>query len=294
MESLQSRLIKLLLPSLVKSAYYPTLNVPKARVADVPQPSPGMVKGCSVVAVSRGGVPCLDLVPAKLLSDKILIFFHGGGYVSGPNEWQWRMLAYLCRATGRRGIMVDYRLAPEHLFPAALDDMMAVYRELLKTVPAADICFLGDSAGGGLVMSAALRIKQEQLPLPARLVLLSPFLDTTVSNPAMAALEPVDKALALPGVLAAAKMYAGAHDPKHPYLSPVYGDLAGLPPILLMIGTHDILMPDCRVFKAKAEAAGVALHYEEWDKMFHVWMGVLPILPEARRAIRVVLDFCRN
>lgn len=231
---------------------------------------------------------CTIITPDRLIhKDRLVFYLHGGAYVCGPNRFHWPMLADLCRRTGITVAVVRYGLAPERPFPGSINDAMAAYRHFQKQY--ADICILGDSAGGGLALATALKIKNENLSPPSRLVLLSPWLDITLSNPEIAAVKN-DPFLATGALVPISAAYASGHDPKDPLLSPIYGDLAGLPPILLFCGAAEILAPDCRKFKDKAIAAGVKIFYEEWPDMFHVWVAA-PLIPQAAAARNVMARF---
>lgn len=267
----------------------PAWNIVWLRLRDRRRPSARHVKGCSLRNEFIGGVACTLLTPDRLLHEERLIFYlHGGAYVCGPNQFHWPMLAKLSRLTGTAVVVVRYGLAPEHPFPASINDAMTAYRHFQGQY--ADICILGDSAGGGLALATALKIKAEGLPLPSRLVLLSPWLDITLSNPEIAAMKNRDRFLAARALALVGALYAAGHDPKDPLLSPIFGDLAGLPPTLLFIGTAEILLPDCRKLKEKAEAAGVKIFYEEWPDMFHVWMAA-PLIPQAAEALNIMARF---
>ena len=267
----------------------PAWNIAWLRLRDKKHPSPRLVKGCSLKETSAGGgVACTMITPNRLThKDRLIFYLHGGAYVCGPNRFHWPMLAELARDTGITVAVVRYGLAPERPFPASIDDAMTAYCHFQNRY--ADICILGDSAGGGLALATALKIKDENLPSPSRLVLLSPWLDITLSNPEIAAVKN-DPFLATGALVPISSAYAAGHDPTDPLLSPIHGDFSGLPPILLFCGTAEILAPDCRRFKKMAAAAGVKLFYEEWPDMFHVWMAA-PFIPQAAEARKIMARF---
>lgn len=294
MASLQSKMISLSLKKLVQSHFSPKLNVEKLRWDDFYKPSPSAKKNCSTEEVIIHGVSCYWMTPEEIQTDKIILYFHGGGFVCGPSLLHWRMLSQVSKNTGISSIMANYRMAPEHPYPAAIDDMMNIYEDLLRYRDANNIIFMGDSAGGGLALSMSMKLRDEEKPLPSKIVLLSPWLDVTMDNPLIPEVEDLDQMLAVSGLEEAGKLYSGNESPLNPYISPLFGSLIGLPPVLLQVGTHDLLICDCRILKEKADEAGFNLKYEEWDEMFHVWMLNIPYLPEAREAVSEIEKFIKT
>lgn len=226
---------------------------------------------------------------------RIILFLHGGAYVNGSPHAYRGMVCRFSQAVEAKVLVVDYRLAPEHPYPAALEDAEAAYNWFLsQSLPASQIALIGDSAGGGLVLSLLQDLKKKNLPLPACAVLLSPWIDLSCSLPAMrenAAKDPMlDPILALDR----ARSYAGILDLRDPAVSPLYGDLSGLPPLLIHVGSDEILLDDSRYLAEKAYKAGTFVQLEIWDKMFHVWHFLAGILPQGRRAIEKIGDFIRH
>jgi acetyl esterase/lipase len=216
---------------------------------------------------------------------RVILYFHGGGYSIGSAETHRDLVARLCRAAGARALSVDYRLAPEHRYPAAVEDAVASYRWLLdRGVPSAAIAVAGDSAGGGLALGTLLALRDKALPLPAAAVCMSPVTDhlkTGVSMDAKAALDPI---VQRQSSTENSKRYIGAGDPKAPYASPLYADLRGLPPILILVGTSEVLLDDSTRFAERARAAGVDSEIEVWEDMIHIW-PFFADLPEAGKAV---------
>ncbi|MCP4136098.1 MAG: alpha/beta hydrolase [bacterium] len=293
MASFQSKLLKIIMRFYIRPNSHPRLRIDRGRKKNRPVPTEKMIKGCSKETESMGGVPCTILSPPAIQSDSIILYLHGGAYVNGISPFHWGLLAQLCRETGRKAVMADYRLAPEFPYPAAPEDAVSVYTQLLKSNDAGKITIIGDSAGANLALVTALKLKENGTALPAKLVLLSPWLDVSMTNPDIASLEKKDAVLGKNGIIEAGKHYAGDNDPSLPLISPVYCDPKGLPPMLLQIGTHDMLLFDCRKFKEKAEQAGAPLTYKEWEEMFHDWMLVVPFLPEANEAVKDIMEFIR-
>ncbi len=195
-------------------------------------------------------------------------------------------------AVGASVTVPIYPLAPEHTYRAAFPELETVYRNVLRDHADEAIVLCGDSAGGGLALAQAHHYRDLGLRPPDRLVLFSPWLDITMSNPDAVAIEPHDALLGIPALVQCGRWWAGGDDPRSPLLSPIFGDLSGLPPIDVVHGTADLLIPDARKLKEKVSAAGGTIHLHEYPGAFHVFVSV-PFLPEARDAfdhVAAVLD----
>ena len=294
MASIQSKMIEKSLKKLVQGCFVPHLKIKKLRIDDIKSPVPSTKRHCHSEEVVIHGVPCQWMTPKKGKSSKIILYFHGGAFVCGPSLLHWRMVAHIAHKTGFQAIMVNYRKAPEHPYPAAMDDFMNVYQDLLSYTDPENIIFMGDSAGGGLALSMAMKLRDMEFPLPSKLLLLSPWLDLTMNNPSLPEMEELDHMLAILGLKEAGNYYSSNDDPLSPYLSPLFGSLENMPKTMLMIGTHDLLLCDCRILKEKADEINFPLHYEEWEKMFHVWMLNVPYLPEAVKAVKGIIRFIKE
>lgn len=225
---------------------------------------------------------------------RTLLYLHGGGYIVCSPDTHRPMVARLARASGARALLIDYRLAPEHPFPAAVEDAREAYRWLLAqgTRPS-QIVVAGDSAGGGLTLALLLALKARGEPMPAAAVTLSPWTDLAFTSWAHLTHEKRDPMLSVHGAMLAARHYLQDTVPTEPLASPLYGDYAGLPPLLIHAGTHEILVDDSRRVAEKAAQAGVHVELEVWDRMPHVFQA-FPFLPEARRAVTEIGDFVRR
>jgi acetyl esterase/lipase len=231
------------------------------------------------------------LIPAQTVPGRTIMHAHGGGWVLGSCDthraWVAR-IAVVCRA---RALLFDYRLAPEHPYPAALDDTAMMYRHLLQSgVDPGGIVLTGDSNGGTLVLSALVALRDAGDPLPAGAVCLSPTTDMTVSGETVkshAGRAPFLK----PEDLVGNPQYVGDNDPASPSLSPLFADLSGLPPLLIQVGYDEILLSDSTRFAERARRAGVDVTLEVWEGMWHAWHSFAPFLPEARRAIERIGAF---
>lgn len=251
--------------------------------------------------VSADGVDAVWITPAAARAQNILVYFHGGGFKLGSVRSHHDLMARIAMAANCRVLGVNYRLAPEHLFPAAMEDALAVYQWLLDSgVAAQNIALAGDSAGGGIVASTLLALKAKRKPLPAAAVMLSAWTDLTASAESYTTRADADPIHQRALILNTAKNYLGADffesggDPRDPMISPLFGDLAGLPPLLLQVGDRETGLDDSRHFAAKAQAAGVAVELQVFDGMIHVFQQFPDLLPEARAAIETIGSFLQS
>lgn len=226
-------------------------------------------------------------------SDAVLLYLHGGAYVFCSPRSHRHLVAALSEATGFSAFALDYRLAPEHPFPAAIEDSVATYRWLLDQGIAPNrIVIAGDSAGGGLTLATMLSLRDADLPLPAAGVCLSPWVDLTVSG---ASYTTNDEAIATRNRLAGyTKLYMQELDPRHPLASPIFADLTGLPPLLIQVGAVEPFYDDSIKLKEVANASGVETHLEIWPEMIHVWHYFYPMLTEGRQAIARIGEFAKG
>lgn len=243
--------------------------------------------GVSVSPGNIGGVPVFIFTPKDLPEanrDRVLLNLHGGGYVLGPGEAGTQEAVLMAGIGKYRVIYVDYRLAPDFPYPAAIDDAMSVYRELLETTPADKIGVFGTSTGGGMTLILALRAGAEGLPLPAALAAGTPWTDLTKTGDSYFTNEGVDNVLvSYEGWLGdAARVYAGEHDLKDPMLSPVYGDVSGFPPTLLTSGTRDLFLSNTVRMHLKLREAGVPADLIVFEGMSHAQYHMLGDAPETQ------------
>lgn len=242
-----------------------------------------------------GGVPARWIAAPGSAADKLFLFFHGGGFQLGSVATHAALIARISEASGARGLGIDYRLAPEHRFPAQLEDAYAAYRWVLDQGYAPRrIALVGDSAGGGLCLSLMLRLRERGLPLPAAAVLMSPWTDMTASGESFESRKEADPIHQRAMIEALAKTYLGkGGDPKDPLASPLFADLAGLPPLLIQVGDREVVLDDARQLAERASAAGVANELQVWDGMIHVFQLFAADIPEAREAIADIGGFLR-
>jgi monoterpene epsilon-lactone hydrolase len=242
--------------------------------------------------LEAGGVPAEWIVAPNAAPDRVILYLHGGGYVMGSINTHRAMVARISRAAQARVLALDYRLAPEHPCPAAIDDATAAYRWLLKQgYQPNKIVIAGDSAGGGLTFATLIALRDAKTPLPAAAVPISPWTDLAGTGESIKTRAAVDPMVGGEGLSPMGKQYAGSRDLKDPMASPLYADLHGLPPLLIHVGDAEILLDDSTRIAERAKAAGVDVTLEVWPEMVHVWHVFAKILPEAQQAIDRVGEF---
>ena len=240
--------------------------------------------------LTRNGVPA-EWIAAPGAELGAILYLHGGAYTLGSINTHREMVARLSRSTGMRALIINYRLAPEHPYPAALEDATTAYRWLLaQGNDPARILIAGDSAGGGLTLAALIALRDAGEPLPAGAVCLSPWTDLTCSGDSIQTKAQDDLILTLENLSRSARSYAGEHDLRSPLISPLFADLSGLPPLLIQVGTDEILLDDARRIVEKAQTAGVDVTLEIWEEMFHVFQMV-SIMPGTKKALGQIGDF---
>lgn len=237
--------------------------------------------------VSLGGLQALQSRTPGAREDRRLLYFHGGGYVLGSPEGHRAVTAELGRAAGVPVVTPRYRLGPEHPFPAAVDDALAAYRALLALgLAPRSIVVGGDSAGGGLALALLVAARDAGLPLPAGGLAISPWVDLGCTGESMDSKRDADPMIGREGLLAMARHYLQDTPATHPLASPLGADLAGLPPLLVQVGSAEVLLDDSTRLAARAAAAGVAVRLDVWPDMPHVWHLMHAVLREGRAAIR--------
>ncbi len=243
--------------------------------------------------VDAGGVPGEWITTPEAREDRVVYNLHGGGYVLGSVNTHREMISRLSRATGARALAINYRLAPEDPFPAAVEDAVAGYRWLLSIgVEPRRIVIGGDSAGGGLTVAALVALRDADAPLPAAGICISPWADMECTG--VSKLAAREGGIEYQGILKMAKTYVGDADLKTPLASPIHADLTGLPPLLIQVGGAEELIEDAVLLEARARQCGVDATLEIWDDMFHVWHTFAPMLPEGQQAIDRIGEFVRE
>lgn len=254
-----------------------------SRLIEDHTPPEGLDKRLDISLRDLEGMPVYEVAPKGGATDeRRIIYMHGGAYLFEITPYHWNLIAAMAKRLGVRITVPIYPLAPAATSPQIIGAGMATYRDVLGGVRPEDIVFMGDSAGGNMATVLCMMAADEGLPQPSAMVLISPALDLSMSNPRMQEVEKIDPWLGLPGGLEATRLYAPGMDFTDWRVSPIYGDLSVLPRTLILTGTHDILNPDTHIFAEKARQRGVDVELVEEKGMFHVW----PLLdmPEARRA----------
>lgn len=245
------------------------------------------IGGVSTNPVEIAGLPAEWTTPDGLETRGTILYLHGGGYFEGSIATHRRLVAALCLAAGTRGLSVGYRLAPEHRFPAAVDDAVAAYRWLITEggEDPARVIVAGDSAGGGLTFAALIALRDAGVPMPAGGFGISPWTDLAATGESLVSRKDRDPFIDPTSIDETVLRYTGDADRRDPLVSPLYGDLAGLPPLLIHVGGAEVLYDDAARMAAAARDAGVEVEFADWEDAFHVWHMMAGMLPEADEAI---------
>jgi monoterpene epsilon-lactone hydrolase len=243
--------------------------------------------GTVIADLTLGGVAC-EAVTCGPVQGRLLLL-HGGGYVSGSPRTHRKLAAWLAQIARLQVITPDYRLAPEHPFPAGLDDALTVW-QALRAGPG-PLALAGDSAGGGLALALMLAIKERGLMQPDSAALLSPWADLTGQGPSLSVRADKETIITLDGLNGAARDYAGEKDLRHPQISPVFADLTGLPPLLIDVAGDEILLGDAALIAAHAQAVGVVTDFRVWPGLWHVWHHAAGQEPAAEAALARIAQF---
>jgi monoterpene epsilon-lactone hydrolase len=247
------------------------------------QPLPADV---TVTAGALGGVPTAEITIDGVESRRVVLYFHGGVYVLGDAFQAAGLASQIGRLTGARVISVDYRLAPEHPYPAAVDDALAAYRGLLDNGAApSDIAFAGESAGGGLAIATLVNARDHGLPLPAAAYAMSPYADLTLAGATLQAKREVDVLMSEDALRARVTDYTSGQDAALGLISPIFADLSGLPPLIIQAGTHEVLLDDAVRLTRQAATADVQVTLDITPRVPHVFQSFYPILDEAAAAL---------
>ena len=248
--------------------------------------SAGIAADVTVTPVTIAGRKAEWSVTPAADEGRVILFFHGGGYCQGSLDSHRHIVTEAGRFAASRTLALDYRLAPEHPFPAGLDDALSAYRFLLEHGVAPNrIAIAGDSAGGGLTVAAMVALRDAGMPLPGCAWCLSPWVDIEAIGDSMTSKEATDPMISKDYILELSRAYLDGADPRTPLAAPLYAELQGLPPMLIQVGAAETLLDDAVRLAAKAGAADVPVTLEIWPEMVHVWHIFHPHLAAGRRAI---------
>lgn len=253
-------------------------------------------EGTQVEPVDADGIPAEWISASNADTERVLLYLHGGAYLLGSFKSHRDLVARLSAASGIRGLLIDYRLAPEHVFPAAIDDALTAYRWLLASGTKPEhIVIGGDSAGGGLTLALLQTLRDKNVPQPAGAVLLSPWTDLVGTVESRTTRDADDPWLSVAATSTSVSgMYAGTEDVHNPLISPIHADLHGFPPLFIHVGNDEILLDDSLHVAEHAKAANVPVELTVWDGMWHVFQAFAPILPEGQQAIEQIGTFIRK
>lgn len=252
-------------------------------------------KGCRAEPLMIDTMAAEWIVPAETTNGRVILYLHGGAYCLGSIQSHRFLAGYLAHGAQAKVLLIDYRLGPEHPFPGAVEDAAAAYRFLLQQgVASQNITIAGDSAGGGLALAALVMLRDAGEPLPQTAVCLSPWVDLARTGNSMETKRAVDLMLSPELLGRYATLYLNGDEATNPLASPLYADLAGLPPLLIQVGSEEILLDDATRLAEKAQAAGVAATLEVWPEMLHVWPALSMIIPEGKQAIARIGAFVKN
>lgn len=242
--------------------------------------------GLRLEPVEANGVPAEWVIAPGAAADRAILYLHGGGYVLGSIRTHRELAGRISAASGARCLVIDYRLGPEHRFPAALDDAVSAYRWLIAAGFAPGrLAIAGDSAGGGLCIATLLALRDAGVPLPATGVCMSPWVDLEGTGESMTTKAAEDPMVQAAPLRKMAQLYLGGADPRSPLASPLWGELRGLPPLLIQVGSAETLLDDSTRIAKRARDAGVEVELECWPEMIHVWQAFAALIPEGREAI---------
>ena len=295
--SIRAALISFIMRRTIKKQFDALEDVVAFRktMSDSTKMSGSLPAKVTVTPQTINGILCEWVTLADTDQNKVLLYLHGGGYVFGSPESHRDLAWRLAETSGMRVLMVDYRLAPENPFPAAVDDALTCYRWLLdEGFEASRIAIGGDSAGGGLAAATLVNLKNFGLPQPSCAILLSPWVDLTTSGDSIESNAQADAMLTPKSLDKMAQLYVAGRDLEAPLASPIFADLSGLAPMLIHVGSTEILLSDSERLTDRVNAAGGSAELEVWPRMPHVFQVFASRIPEGVSAVNKLGDFLRN
>jgi acetyl esterase/lipase len=250
----------------------------------------------SIEEISVNEISSVWISTPEVVRENVILYLHGGGYALGSIDTHKILGSNIARASKSRVLMIEYRLAPENPYPAALEDSIAAYKWLIddEGINPKNIVISGDSAGGGLTAATLIKLRDNGVALPAGGVLLSPWTDLDGTGESIRTNRRIDPMLTIDGLLFMANLYVGDDDPKNPYISPIYADLKDLPPLLIQVGSAEIILDDSTRLADKAKAVGVDVTLDVWEDMIHVFQAFALWAPEGAQAIDKIGVFIKE
>ena len=266
------------------------LSFEERQSENLPKPPENIIKRLTWETVEVDGARAVWLGKENT-GNGVLVYLHGGSYNAGAFKEQWHYLAEISEKTQMAALLIDYKLAPQNSFPAGLDDVLMILETLSAIGDLPEKWFLlGDSAGAGLAAAAFYELREAQISLPKKMILMAGWFDLTLSSPEMRQNPNIDPMLSIERMVESAKVYAAGEDAKNPLISPLFGDVEKFPPTLIQCGTADLLIWENRRFYQKCLDAGIDVKYEEYPALFHDFMMV-EFLPETRKARQSQIEF---
>jgi len=246
--------------------------------------------------VDANGVNAALFTPPDIENQRTILFLHGGAYIAGSIRTAQYHAVYISRVSNARVLIIDYRLAPEYQFPAALDDAINAYQWLIDVegVPHDKLIIIGVSSGGGLTIANLLKIRERGIDMPKAAVCISPWIDLTFTGETFKKRAIIDPFLTPDELEFAANLYSGDRDPRDPFISPVYANLQGLPPLFIQAGTAEILYDDAVRLARSAVKTGVDVNLDIWEDMIHAFPGFVSVAPESKQAIERIGKFIHD
>jgi monoterpene epsilon-lactone hydrolase len=262
-----------------------TIAQNRARSAQVARFKPRILQGIQIEKIGIEGLPAGWISPPGADQNRTILHLHGGGYVAGGIDSHQMMCTLMAQTLKTKVVLPEYRLAPEHPFPAALEDALTVFRWLIaQGHQPGNIIVSGDSAGGGLALALVLSLRDAGEPLPAAVVCMSPWTDLTMKGQSYITNAKAEMVLQKETLREWAAFYSGKENPENPLVSPAYAEWHGFPPLLIQVGSDEILLDDSSILAEKATGSGVDVTLRVWEGMWHVWQALGDLIPESRKA----------
>ena len=255
-----------------------------------------LYKDSKLESVDAGGVPAAWMITPEVAKDRAILYLHGGGYVEGSITSHQDLAQRISKVSKARVLILDYRLAPEHPFPAALEDSVCAYEWLINSegYNPQNLIIAGDSAGGGLTIATLLKLRDQGVPLPAAAVCLSPWTDLALTGESIKLKLHEDPFVSPDELMFYSRLYLGKTDPKNPFASPLYGNFEGFPPLCIQVGSAEILLDDATRLARRAREAGVEVQLDIWEEMIHVFQAFAVMAPEGTEGINKIGEFIKK